>query len=75
MAKPTLPVTLHLGDITTADLGTVTVPFTTTGTATKDSAGQWFVEVKVDQAALQQAIADVLRTAADKLERGLTHGD
>jgi len=74
MARPTLPVTLHLGDLTAADLGTVTIPFTTKD-AGKTTAGQWHVEVLVDQKALRQSLAAVLRDAADRLEKGAPDGD
>lgn len=73
MAKPTLPVTLHLGDITAAELGTITIPFTTKP-ARKDNAGQWHIEVLVDQKALRQSIADILRDAAAQFEKGGSDG-
>lgn len=68
MAKPTLPVILHLGDISAAEVGTVDIPFVT-GPASKDTAGQWHVEVRVDHAALRQNIADLLRSVATQFEK------
>jgi hypothetical protein len=73
MAKPTLPVTLHLGDITAAEVGTIDIPFIT-GPASEDATGQWHVEVKVDHAVLRQSLADLLRRVADEFEKGPTDG-
>lgn len=68
MAKPTLPVILHLGDVTAvAEIGTVVVPLVPeTG---KDAAGRLHVNVRVDIAALRRDLAEVLRDAADQFDK------
>ncbi|MER7500453.1 hypothetical protein AB0L05_27725 [Nonomuraea pusilla] len=67
VAKPVLPVTLKIGDIAAAEVGTVEIPLVT-GPASKDAAGRWRMELRVDHPALRRNIAILLRGVADELE-------
>jgi len=68
MARPTLPVTLHVGG-TTAEVGTVEVPFT------PRPIDRWNITLEVDHAEFRRRLADLLRGVADEFEKGAPDGD
>lgn len=73
MARPALPVTLKIGDITAAEIGTVDIPLIA-GPVSKDAAGQRYAEFTVDHAEFRRRVADLLRSAAAEFEKGATDG-
>lgn len=69
VARPALPVTLMIGDITVAEIGTVPIPLIA-GPVSKDPGGQKYAEFHVDHAEFRRGVADLLRAAAAEFERG-----
>lgn len=69
MAKPAaVPVTLQIGSVT-ANVGAVDLPLTS-APAGRDAAGLWHLDFRVDHAAFRRGLADLLRQAADEIEKG-----
>ena len=72
MAKATLPVAIHIGT-TPVGVAHIELPIVATP-AGRDAAGLWQVNVAIDHAELRRRIADILRSAADEIEKGVTDG-
>lgn len=73
MAKPAaVPVALQVGS-TTAEIGAVDLPLVS-APAGRDAAGLWQLTFRVDHAEFRRGLADLLRKAADEIEKGVTDG-